>query len=96
MFTGIVEETGRVEKIKSTAKSFELTVRAKVCGRGLKIGDSLAVNGCCLTVVKLASRGGFRFVRVDLLKEPWKRTNLQFAIKGSGVNLERSLRIGGQ
>jgi riboflavin synthase alpha subunit len=57
MFTGIVEETAVVEKIKPSAKSIELTVRAKICGRGLKIGDSLAVNGCCLTVVHLASRG---------------------------------------
>ena len=96
MFTGIVEETGRVELIKPTAKSIELTVRAKICGRGLKVGDSLAVNGCCLTVVKLVKRGAFRLVRVDLLKETWKRTNLQFAQAGSGVNLERSLRIGGQ
>jgi riboflavin synthase len=92
MFTGIVEETGVVERIQSTAKSIELTVR--VCGRGLKIGDSLAVNGCCLTVVKLATRGKARFVQMDLLKETWQRTNLQFARAGSLVNLERSLRVG--
>ena len=55
MFTGIVEETGIVERIKATAKAIELTVRAKICARGLKIGDSLAVNGCCLTVVKLSA-----------------------------------------
>ena len=42
----------------ATAKAIELTVRAKICGRGLKLGDSLAVNGCCLTVVKLTPRGG--------------------------------------
>src|SRR5438477_602958 len=69
-------------------------VRVKVCGRGLKIGDSLAVNGCCLTVVKLAKRGAFRLVRMDLLKETWRLTNLQFARAGSAVNLERSLRAG--
>ncbi len=94
MFTGIVEETGIVEWIKPTAKSIELTVRAKVCVRGLKIGDSLAVNGCCLTVVNLSKRGAGKLVRMDLLKETWKRTNLQFAKKGSLVNLERSLRVG--
>jgi riboflavin synthase len=94
MFTGIVEETGIIESIKPTAKSIELTVRAKVCGRGLKIGDSLAVNGCCLTVVKQTQRKGFKLIRVDLLKETWKRTNLQFAQAGGSVNLERSLMVG--
>ncbi len=94
MFTGIVEETGVVERVKPGAKSIELTVRAKVCGRGLKIGDSLAVNGCCLTVVKMKVRGAFKFVRLDLLRETWKRTNLQFARAGSLVNLERSLQVG--
>ena len=51
MFTGIVEETGTVQRIKPTAKSIELTVRTNLCGRGLKLGASLAINGCCLTVV---------------------------------------------
>lgn len=96
MFTGIVEETGIVERIKPAAKAIELTVRAKVCGRGVKIGDSIAVNGCCLTVVKLASRGSAKLIRFDLLKETWKRTNLQFAHVGSLVNLERSLQVGGR
>src|SRR5580698_9039990 len=94
MFTGIVEETGTVERIKPAANSIELTVRAKVCGRGLKIGDSLAVNGCCLTVVKMAARKGGKSIRMDLLKETWQRTNLQFAQVGSAVNLERSLKVG--
>jgi riboflavin synthase len=95
MFTGIVEETGVVEKIHPTSKSIELTVRTKICGRGLKLGASLAVNGCCLTVVKLGSRGAARLARFDLLKETWKRTNLQFAHPGSLVNLERPLRANG-
>lgn len=92
MFTGIVEEAGVVERIKPTAKSIELTVRANKCGRGLKIGDSLAVNGCCLTAVKLGSRGKFKLVQFDLLQETWRRTNLQFTKPGSLVNLERPLR----
>jgi riboflavin synthase len=96
MFTGIVEETGVVEQVKAGAKSIELTVRAKICGRGLKTGDSLAVNGCCLTVVKMKTRGAFKSVRVDLLRETWKRTNLQFAGAGVRVNLERSLQVGGR
>jgi riboflavin synthase len=92
MFTGIVEEAGMVERIKPTAKSIELTVRAEKCGQGLKIGDSLAVNGCCLTAVKLARRGKFKLAQFDLLQETWNRTNLQFAKPGSLVNLERPLR----
>ncbi len=95
MFTGIVEETGVVELIKPASKSIELTIRTRVCGRGLKIGASLAVNGCCLTVVKLSSQGRERLARFDLLEETWKRTNLQFAHPGSLVNLERSLRPDG-
>lgn len=94
MFTGIVEETGTIEKIKPGAKSIELTVRAKVCGRGLKIGDSLAVNGCCLTVVKVLSHRGGKSIRLDLLRETWKRTNLSQTHAGSLVNLERSLQVG--
>jgi riboflavin synthase len=95
MFTGIVEETGVVERIHPTAKSIELTVRAALCGRGLQVGASLAVNGCCLTVVKLGPAGKTRRVQFDLLKETWQRTNLQFARPGSLVNLERALRADG-
>lgn len=94
MFTGIVEETGSVERIKHGAKSIELTVRAKVCGRDLKIGDSLAVNGCCLTAVKFTPGKGGKLIHLDLLKETWNRTNLQFIRAGWLVNLERSLQVG--
>lgn len=95
MFTGIVEETGVVERIKPAAKSIELAVRTRLCGRGLKVGASLAINGCCLTVVKVAGRGKFKLAQFDLLKETWQRTNLQFAKPGSLVNLERPLRTDG-
>jgi len=95
MFTGIVEETGTVELIKPATKSIELTVRTKLTGHGLKLGDSLAVNGCCLTVVKLTKRGSCRLARFDLLQETWRRTNLQFVRPGSLVNLERPLRADG-
>ena len=96
MFTGIVEEAGTVEAIKPTTESIQLTVRARTVGRGLKLGASVAVNGCCLTVVKLATRGQDRLLRFDLLQETWQRTNLQFARPGSLVNLERPLRAGGE
>jgi riboflavin synthase len=96
MFTGIVEEAGVIEKITPTKKSIEMTVRAGVCGRGLKVGGSVAVNGCCLTAVKIASRGKFKLIQFDLLQESWQRTNFQFAQVGSLVNLERSLRANGE
>lgn len=95
MFTGIVEEAGRVVKIQPTAKSIELTVRTKACAPGLKLGASLAVNGCCLTAVKIRPAGKEKLVQFDLLKETWDRTNLQFVKEGSLVNLERPLRTDG-
>jgi riboflavin synthase len=96
MFTGIVEEAGVIEKITPAKKSIELTVRANVCGRGVKVGDSVAVNGCCLTAVKITTRGKFKLIQFDLLRETWRLTNLQFAKAGSPVNLERPLRAGGE
>lgn len=96
MFTGIVEEAGTVERIKPTAKSVELTVCARATGRGMKVGGSLAVNGCCLTAVKLSPRGTSKLVQFDLLHETWQLTNLQFARPGSLVNLERPLRADGE
>ena len=92
MFTGIVEETGTVTEIRPSETSIELTVRADVCLEGAKPGDSVSVNGCCLTVVKLGE-GTLRF---DLLKETWTRTNLQFLRPGSLVNLERAMPADGR
>ena len=96
MFTGIVEEAGRVESIKPTAKSIQLTVRARAAGGGLKPGASVAVNGCCLTATKTSTRGKHKLLQFDLLQETWRRTNLQFARPGSLVNLERPLRADGE
>jgi riboflavin synthase len=96
MFTGIVEEAGTVEAIRPTKKAIRLTIRAKAVGRGLKLGASVAVNGCCLTVVKLAPCGRGRLIQFDLLQESWRLTNLQFAKVGSLVNLERPLRADGE
>jgi riboflavin synthase len=96
MFTGIVEEAGRVEAIEPTPKAIRLVVRARRSGRGVKVGGSVAVNGCCLTVVKLAARGPDRLLHFDLLQESWRLTNLQIARVGSLVNLERPLRAEGE
>ncbi len=95
MFTGIVEETGVVERIQPAGKSIELTVRTSVTGRGMRLGASLAINGCCLTAVKLGKPGRNRSVQFDLLKETWTRTNLQYTRPGALVNLERPLRTDG-
>jgi riboflavin synthase len=97
MFTGIVEESGIVEAIKPAAKSIQLVVRAGRVGRGLKVGGSVAVNGCCLTVVSTrAGSTGRRLLRFDVLQETWRLTNLQFCHVGSRVNLERPLQAGGE
>jgi riboflavin synthase len=96
MFTGIVEETGTVERIQHGAKSTALTICAKTSARGLKTGGSLAVNGCCLTATKISSRGKFKLIQFDLLNETWQRTNFQFLKTGSLVNLERPLRADGE
>lgn len=96
MFTGIVQEAGVIEAITPGKNSIALIVRAAVAGRGLQVGDSVAVNGCCLTAVKISARGKARLIQFDLLQESWQRTNFQFAGLGSRVNLERALRANGE
>lgn len=88
MFTGIVEEAGKVEQIRSGKRSTELTVRTSKIGSALRVGNSVAVNGACLTVVG-ARRGVLKF---DVLNETLERTNLEFVQRRSLVNLERPLR----
>lgn len=91
MFTGIVEEVGRVVSISGTG----MTVRAERVMSDLKLGDSIAVNGACLTAVSL-SGGEFS---VDLSPETTRRTALGDLTAGGAVNLERALsasdRMGG-
>jgi riboflavin synthase len=90
MFTGIVEETGAIESIRTGKKSIRLAIAANKSARGAKFGDSLAVNGCCLTIVKIQKRR----LEFDLLRETWDRTNFHTLKIGSLVNLERSLAVG--
>lgn len=96
MFTGIIEETGVVESVRTSASGVRLSVLAKTCARGLKRGDSLAVNGCCLTVIGLKRARLTTTLQFDLLQETWQRTNLQFVRAGSLVNLERPLSAQGR
>lgn len=94
MFTGIVEESGRVVAIQPGPASIRLSVSARAAARLVRIGDSIAVNGCCLTVAALRGRGASRTLEFDLLAETWRRTSIGDARVGSAVNLERSLAVG--
>ena len=96
MFTGIIEEMGIVDSVQPVGESIRLTLTMRKCGAGLKVCDSLAVNGCCLSVVSLSTNGRKKTAQFDLLKETWDRTNLQFVRSASLVNLERSLEAGGR
>ena len=92
MFTGIVEEVGTVADIRRSATNCTLSVDATNVMEDLHIGDSMAVNGICLTVVDFDRR---RFT-VDVMNETWRRTSLGVLRHGSGVNLERALPVNGR
>ena len=94
MFTGLIEETGRIEAIEHGSNAVTLAVSAEVCLGGTNIGDSIAVNGCCLTATKVTKRGKSRGIQFDLLRETWDVTNLNSLRPGSAVNLERALALG--
>lgn len=96
MFTGIVEGTGVIQGIHPTPQAIRLVIRAGALGTGVKVGDSVAVNGCCLTVVKTGGRGAGRTLEFDLLVETWQRTSFSAAATGALVNLERSLPANGR
>jgi len=89
MFSGIVEELGAVARNAIDSEG-RLTVSADAVLRDVAIGDSIAVNGCCLTVVEAA---GGRFV-ADVMPETARRTNLGALQPGDPVNLEAALRVG--
>lgn len=96
MFAGIVEETGRIKSILRSNDGIHLQVETQKTGRDLQIGNSLSVNGCCLTAVTISSSKSSKIVSFDLLKETWKKTNLQYVRENSLVNLERPLRADGR
>src|SRR6185437_9402750 len=96
MFTGIVEETGAVISVRETPASLRLLVSAPLCATGVQPGDSIAVNGCCLTSIGAAQASQARELEFDLLRETWNRTNLRALKPGSLVNLERSLPASGR
>ena len=92
MFTGIVEETGRVLAFAPGPKGWALRVAAERVGVGLAVGESVAVYGCCLTAVP-APAGQLAF---DVLEETRRLTNFSALRAGAAVNLERSLRTDGR
>jgi riboflavin synthase len=95
MFTGIVEEIGSVTRIQRKGKGFELTIRCRKVHQDGGLGDSIAVNGTCLTITHL-TKDNFT---VGLSPETRERTNLTLLREGDEVNLEASLqpssRMGG-
>jgi riboflavin synthase len=92
MFTGIVEEIGRVERIKHGQHSAVLTIHADTVLEGTKIGDSIAVNGICLTVTELFSHG----FSADVMHETLNRSSLAGLTMGTPVNLERAMAADGR
>ena len=89
MFTGLVAELGTVQNLARQGNSYHLTVAARKVLENLKIGDSVAVNGCCLTVVRMDDNG----FTADVMPETVRLTNIGGLATGSKVNLERTLRL---
>ena len=92
MFTGIVEEMGQIRSIVRGASSAVLSIEANLILEDLKIGDSVAVNGVCLTATSIGA-GGFT---ADVMHETLNRSSLGSLQKGSHVNLERAMLANGR
>ncbi len=90
MFTGIIEEMGKIKKLHKGTDSARLTIDANVVLTDVKLGDSIAVNGICLTVVNFSPS----LFEVDVMAETLRKTNLGELKPGDRVNLERALRVG--
>jgi riboflavin synthase len=92
MFTGLVREVGEVGWLRRTDQAVQMLIEApRIAGR-VRIGESVAVNGCCLTVTAHRDRQ----LMFDLLQESLDRTNLGAFKPGDPVNLERALRVDGR
>lgn len=92
MFTGIIEEIGQVKWIINQVDSMRLTIKANLVLKDIKLGDSIAVNGVCLTVTDY-NQDSFS---VDIMHETIKVTSLAVIKPGSILNLERALAVGGR
>lgn len=92
MFTGIVEEIGSVKNVIKSAKTCVLTINASKILEDVSLGDSIAVNGVCLTVTKF-DKGEFS---VDVMNETLKKSSLNSIKSGTRVNLERAMSANGR
>src|SRR5690606_30236033 len=92
MFTGIIEETGSVVAFTEAPDAWKLQIAAKAALHNVALGDSIAVNGCCLT----ATRFDAEHLHFDVLAETRRLTNFHALAPGAPVNLERSLRFDGK
>jgi riboflavin synthase len=90
MFTGLVEEVGRVLRVAPASRGARLSVHAPLVREGLRVGDSVSVSGACLTAVAL----GEDAFEVDAVAETLRRTALGELADGDPVNLERAMRLG--
>lgn len=92
MFTGIIEEIGKVERIQKDSRNCKLSIKASKILTDIHLGDSIAVNGICLTVTHFNHQA----FTVDVMNETWSRTALTLLKHGSEVNLERALSVNGR
>ncbi len=92
MFTGIVEETGTIKNVNKVSDGFSLVISAGETLDGTKIGDSIAVNGVCLTVTSMTENT----FSADVMNETMDRSSLNDAKTGSSVNLERAMAADGR
>src|SRR5262245_34190140 len=92
MFTGLIEEVGTIVAVRTRDRGIELQIAAPGIAKNISAGESIAVNGCCLTLT--SCRGDC--LCFDLLKETIARTNLKVLRQNSLVNLERALRADGR
>ena len=92
MFTGIIEEIGKIKEIRKGIKSEVLSIEASKVVSDAEIGDSIAVNGVCLTVTSLTASG----FTADVMAETMRRTALGSLQAGSQVNLERAMKMDGR
>jgi len=90
LFTGLIEEIGTIQSVLKGAKSASIVIKAKKILENIKLGDSIATNGVCLTVTSFTSDG----FQVDVMAETMRMSNLNKLSPGSKVNLERALMLG--
>jgi riboflavin synthase len=92
MFTGIIEEVGRVARIEQRGENRRITVEAKLAPKHLRTGDSIAVSGVCLTALNIKAKS----FSADLAPETWARTSFPRIRKGALVNLELPMKADGR